>query len=427
MKKSWKYLVGVLFFFVVTPNVYASSCSVSVSAKTITIGQSVTVYVKGSDLIGNIASINASNGKISNISDTWIENSTTTAKFTPSSTGKATISVKLASGTSNGAGNLVNVGCNSVTVTVNSKSSGNSSSGNTSSSRKPPQPKKSTNNNLSSLSLEGYALSPAFDKNTTNYNVTVPFGTKQIQINAYKEDTKASISGDYLKNVVEGENKFDVVVTAENGAKKTYTIHVTVDSKPIIVTLDNKEYTLVKKITELPDTVLKHEEMKLNIEDQEIDAYRISSINYILVGLRDSEGKIGLYKFDSYKGEERMDYTPYQEISMSGMTLISLSNVQDIPHGYKKEMLEINGIEVTAYKSETNPFYLLYAMNAESKYTGWYQYDAEENTLQRYLESKENGLEEYIRPIYIGICAILSLLAALTLAVLKRMKKTKKL
>ena len=54
---------------------------------------------------------------------------------------------------------------------------------------------KSDNNYLSELSVEGYELTPAFDKNTTDYEIKDDVTADSIKINAKAEDSKATISG----------------------------------------------------------------------------------------------------------------------------------------------------------------------------------------------------------------------------------------
>lgn len=82
---------------------------------------------------------------------------------------------------------------------------------------------KSGVNTLETLSLTGSTFN--FDKNTTTYNVTVD--AESTTISATKTDSYAGVSGTGKKNLSYGKNTFKVVVTAENGIKKTYTINVT--------------------------------------------------------------------------------------------------------------------------------------------------------------------------------------------------------
>ena len=80
---------------------------------------------------------------------------------------------------------------------------------------------KSTNNNLKDLSVEGYSISPSFDKNTLEYTVNLESNVEKIKINATKEDGYASVSGVGEKDVQEGDNKF-----AGTGKEYTQTLSV---------------------------------------------------------------------------------------------------------------------------------------------------------------------------------------------------------
>lgn len=86
----------------------------------------------------------------------------------------------------------------------------------------------STNANLSALSVTNQTISPAFNKDITNYSLTVPYSVSSITVNATKEDSKATLTGTGSKSLSVGNNTIQVVVTAEDGVtKKTYTINVT--------------------------------------------------------------------------------------------------------------------------------------------------------------------------------------------------------
>ena len=89
--------------------------------------------------------------------------------------------------------------------------------------------KLKTNNTLTSLEVkangETQTLNPTFNANTLNYTVNVAAGTPNVQILATAE-TGAVISGTGNKMINVGENNFDIVVTAEDGSTKTYTITV---------------------------------------------------------------------------------------------------------------------------------------------------------------------------------------------------------
>ena len=115
----------------------------------------------------------------------------------------------------------------------NTTNSSNSTKSNTSSSNKITNSsstnssnKKSSNANLSNLGIRPNDFS-GFKAGTTSYDVTVPADTDTIEIYATAQDSNAKISGTGSKKLEAGKNTFSVVVTAEDGTKKTYTINIT--------------------------------------------------------------------------------------------------------------------------------------------------------------------------------------------------------
>ena len=86
----------------------------------------------------------------------------------------------------------------------------------------------SNNNYLSSLTVDGTSV-PNFDKTKTTYTLSNVATTKtEMTIGAVVEDTgKATIvSGTGKVSLNIGDNTFDIVVKAEDGEEKTYTINV---------------------------------------------------------------------------------------------------------------------------------------------------------------------------------------------------------
>lgn len=84
----------------------------------------------------------------------------------------------------------------------------------------------SPNNKLSSLSAEGYSLTPSFGKDTESYNLIVNTSVSSIQVNAAAADSKASVSGAGSIPLNGSTTDIAITVTAENGNARTYTIHV---------------------------------------------------------------------------------------------------------------------------------------------------------------------------------------------------------
>jgi len=86
-------------------------------------------------------------------------------------------------------------------------------------------PPKSSNANLSNIKIDGKELS-GFKADTISYTLKNT-DASSIKIDVTTADSKAKVSGVGTKNLSYGANTFNIVVTAENGSKKTYTIKVT--------------------------------------------------------------------------------------------------------------------------------------------------------------------------------------------------------
>ena len=85
---------------------------------------------------------------------------------------------------------------------------------------------KSSNANLSNLGIKPYDFT-GFKSGTTSYQAIIPEDTETIEIYAKTQDAKATVTGTGKKTLESGDSKLEVVVTAEDGTKKTYTINIT--------------------------------------------------------------------------------------------------------------------------------------------------------------------------------------------------------
>lgn len=98
---------------------------------------------------------------------------------------------------------------------------------------------KSTNNNLASLTVGNATISPAFSAGTTSYTASVPFSVSKLNVSATAADSKASVSINSPNLTPNGTTNVTITVTAESGAKKTYTIKVTRAQDPNYQASDN--------------------------------------------------------------------------------------------------------------------------------------------------------------------------------------------
>lgn len=104
----------------------------------------------------------------------------------------------------------------------------------------------SPNNMLKALSVSGYSLTPSFSMYEQKYSLIVANTVSEVTIKATAIDKNAKVSGTGTKKLSEGSNKFSIKVTAQSGAKRTYTITI-VRSASVgeeIPTLTSKTYDI---------------------------------------------------------------------------------------------------------------------------------------------------------------------------------------
>jgi len=246
----------------------------------------------------------------------------------------------------------------------------------------------SKNNNLKSISVDGYEITPTFKKDVLEYSVELPSNVESIKVSASVEDSKARVSGTGEISVSEGENKIELVVTAENGSTKTYTINANViDASPIEVSVNGEKWTIIKRASLLTKPEL-FTETSVKIGDNDIPAFYSEITKLTLVGLKNSEGLIKLFTYKDGKYEE------YNELKLGNSTLL-LKPLKEKDF-FKKTSIMINEIKYDCLKvSEKSDYALFYALNMQTGKKDYYLYDSNEQTLQRYDDELVNvWLEE---------------------------------
>src|SRR5574344_230601 len=218
----------------------------------------------------------------------------------------------------------------------------------------------SKNNNLSGLSVEGFTLDKAFDANSLEYSLEVENSVESINVLATKADSNATITGSGNIKLEEGVNTIKVVVTAQNGQEKTYTLLVTrKELDPINVKVDGVEYSVIRKKELLNSPNEIYILKTVTIDDKEVPCYYNEALDYTIVGLKDDKGNIKYYLYSNGK------YTLYQQIAVSKVVIMPLD--KEIK-GFIKTTVKINDDSITCYKyKKSSRFCLLYGMNIETQ------------------------------------------------------------
>ena len=227
MKFNYRNILCVIVFLAViiifSPKSQAAELVINFSKSTANVGESVTVTVTGQGLAGR-ADLTVSGPATLSESSVRVDNNS--ASVTDNITGEGSVRItatptSMVDSTTEATYTETTAG----TITVSSNSSSSSSSTGTTSSSSTSSG-KSNNANLSNLGIRPNDFT-GFKPGTTTYNVTVPEDVESVEVYATASDSKATISGTGRKTLQNGANALNVVVTAEDGTTKTYTINVT--------------------------------------------------------------------------------------------------------------------------------------------------------------------------------------------------------
>lgn len=443
MKKAVKYLSLIICTFIISINyVKAASYDVTVTSKTVTIGNSVTLTIKGNDLAGRF-DLSSSNSSVASLSNNslFIDNNSASITITAKSVGTTTITIIPTDVTAYD--NNTITGNKTITITVKDKPTSNPSTGGNNSgttTNTTPTKKKSTNNYLSSLTIEGYTLDKEFKKDETEYSIMVENDVNKIKINAQLDDSSAKVTGIGEVEVKEGINKLEIKVTAENGSTRIYTLNVTVkELNPVEVTINKKKYTIIRKEGELkpPEN---YEKSSIKIGEEEVLCYINKNTKNIIIGLTDEKG---VSKFYSYN-EKTKEYTLYNGYNIGGMNINILEMPEElIPKGYIKVSFNYNNNKLDGYqyikKNQTyaadekikgSDFYLIYGINEKTGEKTLYVYDKLEGTIQRFnsdlVEAYNDENNKYFMYMLISLALLAVSIITLSIVLIKQKKnKTK--
>ena len=84
----------------------------------------------------------------------------------------------------------------------------------------------SPNNKLSSLSVDGFTLTPGFQMDTEQYTLVVDPSVTEVNVSASQAESHAQISGTGTVALTEASTTVSITVTAQNGTTRTYQITI---------------------------------------------------------------------------------------------------------------------------------------------------------------------------------------------------------
>lgn len=256
----------------------------------------------------------------------------------------------------------------------------------------------SADNTLKSLSVSPGALTPAFASSIYDYTVSVGENDSKLTVSAVANHSNAKVSITGNTDLKPGSNTVTIMVTAENGEKRNYTIKVnkpvpeTTAPEPVVnktATIDGVNYEIIEDYSSrpLPENFAPTE---IDYNGHKVTAGKHSGNGITIMYLQavDDNGKSAFYVYDTVS----KTFSPYIELGASHLNYVILliSDNMEKPDGYKIVDMIINDMSVKVLKNGNDDFYLFYGINSEGS-TGWYSYDTKENTVQRYLNASMTG------------------------------------
>lgn len=257
---------------------------------------------------------------------------------------------------------------------------GDSSTGNN------PGVSLSSNNALSSLTVSAGTLTPAFDPAITEYTLSLPSRSDRLTITANPSDSRATVQGDGEISLQDGETSLSVVVTAEDGSAKAYTITVQVAQAPtLFLDYNGQRLGVVKDVSQVTPPAGFAPAKPITYSGDTLPIWTDVSGKRTLVYLMDEKSSAqGFYLFSQATGVQ----SPYLPILCGSVTYI----YTDIP----KELSSVPGLTLATVKAfgqtlngwtyndaSLKDFCVLYLMDDAGSY-GYYTYDSREETLQRF-------------------------------------------
>ncbi|MCR0402038.1 cadherin-like beta sandwich domain-containing protein [[Clostridium] innocuum] len=366
--------------------IHAASLSVTASASTIYVGDSVTFTVSASGGAGNVSVSGAANGTY------WLENSSQSFTVTASAEGTLTVSASGTLGDFNTEEDVTVSGSASVQVVARPTETPKNETPQKQETQKPEEKKQeekklSSNANLASLSISQGTLSPKFSASKTQYTVNLNGDVSSIKVNATAADSKAVVYGTGTKSLKPGKNTISVSVAAEDGSTKEYTITVNVDETPLVyVSYNGAKLGFVLSLDGVDKPAKSFEAVKIKVDGKEVKAWKSNLLKKTVVYLQDDKTKEKNYYI--YNTDTNTVETMLRPMALLGNNVF----VVDVPknlqtrEGMNFTTVKIDNYELNGWTFKDTAFEnyaLIYVMDEKGNMV-YYQYEATEKTLQLY-------------------------------------------
>lgn len=368
-----------------TQTCLAAGISVSAGQSTVSVGKTVaftiTVPSNADVWLYNVeysSNLTLESGKVTMVEGYSFDAGTRVNQlvFRAKSTGTATVRISSGSYAINGT-NYDAVGSASVTVIAANKPD--------SGEHKPSGDTRSANNALASLTVSAGELTPAFDPSVTDYTLSLPLNSDKLTLTAAPSDSKAKVQGDGEVALQGGVNTLSVLVTAENGDVRTYTITVKVAQAPtLFFDFAGQKLGVVKDVEEVTPPAGFTAAEPISHGGDLLPVWTDASGEKTLVYLVDESAVTGFYLYSETGGV----LSPYLPLADGALPYVYTGLPADAsaPAGLAACTVDAFGRAINGWKYNDpalQGFYVLYLMDADGIY-GYYTYDSAKDTLQRF-------------------------------------------
>lgn len=390
--------------------------TIPVQATTVSPGETFTVNLSCGVMEGSVQA-NGSNASIVNADNFCNRNTSVSVTAVAGGSGTATISLVAIDVTNTSTMTEFSGTVSSVAVSIanattpenpstppsNSNSNGNNNSNSNANEANEPEKQtenkentdkekdknteekdKGTSSYLSTLGVSNGTLSPKFQSDIHEYTLDLDNRISTITVDAESVDAKASVSGTGEKTLELGENKIEVICTAEDGSSTTYTIVAKVSEKPAVFI--NYGTAKLGVLSEADTTVLSNafSETTITVDGQEIKAWRDETIPLTLVYLVNDKQEKDFYIYEEGKGAVSI----YRPIALCGKNLVMIDIPQELRERSDMNFGAIQVDHVTlqgwTFDDETFKGYSLIYMMDQQGNKQYYQYEETSNSLQQF-------------------------------------------
>lgn len=278
----------------------------------------------------------------------------------------------------------------------------------------------STDATLSSLSIEGITMTPAFDPQVFEYSATVSRDVTSIVVNAVPNNLQATISIDGADELSSGENIVSIHVLAQDGIRwKDYRIFVNRQENYIpegsgFVDSYGVTYTFMTFPTNLsiPEGFT---QTTRTINGYSVPVFAKEGVASVLVYVYNGTDNPALYFYNPVSGIATA-YAPETTVVTVGRVLTETEVPAGValPRGFSAGTLVIDGVEMQGFVNRDGNF--ICYMRDDAGNSSFHYYDPETGRFYEYKSVEQTAERVYRNMFYLFI--LLSVLQSIFIVIM---------